>query len=128
MCPAGAEPYGLAREHIIGGSAADIDSDEGAESINRNGRMALRSGKAVTYEVNRPIASRACRTLNVIAAPAENAENGGLVLMCGRDLTERRQAEEALRQSQKMEAIGRLTGALPTISIICSPRSWDRWS
>jgi PAS domain S-box-containing protein len=110
--PAGAELYGLSREHIIGRTAADIDSDEGAESINRNGRMALRSGKAVTYEVNRPIGSRARCTLNVIAAPVENSESGGLLLMCGRDLTEQRQAEEALRQSQKMEAIGQLTGGI----------------
>lgn len=110
--PAGAELYGLSREHIIGRTAADIDSEEGAESINRNGRMALRSGKAVTYEVNRPIGSRARCTLNVIAAPVEGTEAGGLVLICGRDLTEQRQAEEALRQSQKMEAIGQLTGGI----------------
>jgi PAS domain S-box-containing protein len=110
--PAGAELYGLSREHIIGRTAADIDSDEGAESINRNGRMALRSGKVVIYEVNRPIGSRARCTLNVIAAPVENSESGGLVLICGRDLTEQRQAEEALRQSQKMEAIGQLTGGI----------------
>jgi PAS domain S-box-containing protein len=110
--PAGAELYGLSREHIIGRSAADIDSHEGAESIDRHARMALSSGKPVTYEVNRPIGSRAHCTLNVIAAPVEKSESGGLVLMCGRDLTVQRQAEEALRQGQKMEAIGQLTGGI----------------
>jgi PAS domain S-box-containing protein len=110
--PAGAELYGLSREHIIGRTAADIDSEEGAESINRHGRMALRSGEPVTYEVSRSIGSRARCTLNVIAAPVENSQSGGLVLMCGRDLTVQRQAEEALRQSQKMEAIGQLTGGI----------------
>jgi len=110
--PAGAELYGLSREHIIGRTAADIDSDVGAESINRHARMALRSGMPVTYEVSRPIGSRARCTLNIIAAPVEYCESGGLVLMCGRDLTVQRQAEEALRQSQKMEAIGQLTGGI----------------
>ena len=111
--PAGAELYGLARGEIIGRSPHEIDDSGAAQNIAIHARKALASGSKISYETSRSFRDRPRVAIDTIVAPVEITAGGfGLVLVCGRDLTEQRQVEDALRQSQKMEAIGQLTGGI----------------
>ena len=77
-----------------------------AETMDVVARLA--SGKTVTGFTDRLVCMDGSeRTVMWTAVP-----EGPLFYIVGRDLTDRRQMEEQLRQSQKMEAVGQLTGGV----------------
>ena len=87
--------------------SAIINPDDHAATIDVVSRLA--EGETVTDFVDRVLTSDGAeRTIQWTAVPVGN----GLFHIVGRDLTHQRQIEEALRQSQKMEAVGQLTGGL----------------
>lgn len=85
-----------------------VDAADHAETARVVAQLA--AGEIVTGFVDRVLASDGSfRTIMWTAVPDVGSD---LFYIIGRDLTEQHRTEEALRQAQKMEAVGQLTGGL----------------
>jgi len=105
--------YGKPRDEVVGRSVEEILGHEAAQVPLVNFRECLRTGKPQRYVTHRTMAG-VTRTIDVIFAmvPGESDSGDRFILTSARDLTEREQLETQLRQAQKMEAIGQLTGGV----------------
>ncbi|HEY2616805.1 MAG TPA: PAS domain S-box protein [Acetobacteraceae bacterium] len=111
--PTSEAAYGLPRDQVIGRTVEEILGVEAARIPLHHLRECLRTGQPQHYVARRTMAGRTTAIDVMFVLVPEVAEGGDrFIVTTARDLTEREQLEAQLRQAQKMEAIGQLTGGV----------------
>ncbi len=110
---AGEQMLGKTRDEIIGRTESELFPPEETSQILKAIRSVRETGEARTFTDRRMTTSSGLRTVETRIVPIANG-NGGTALILGivRDVSETRAREDQLRQLQRMDAIGRLTGGV----------------
>jgi PAS domain S-box-containing protein len=111
--PTSETAYGLPREQVVGRTVEEVLGVEAARIPMHHLRECLRTGQPQHYVARRNMAGRTT-TIDVMFVLVPEVAEGGdrYIITTARDLTEREHLEAQLRQAQKMEAIGQLTGGV----------------
>ncbi len=105
--PAWSRVLGYDEDTLLNTPFMEITHPDDRERLKEQIQKLARGERIVAFEDRLRCADGSYRTISWTGVPGEEVFYG-----IGRDITEYRQAEEALRQAQKMEAIGQLTGGV----------------
>jgi PAS domain S-box-containing protein len=106
----------LAREgfeprDFLGRTTADIIGPP-ASGVHERANLRALGGETVTYEWTRD-SRRGLRHVQTTLSPIRSADGAVVgIVGLGRDITQRIEAEQQVRQAQKMEAVGRFAGGV----------------
>jgi PAS domain S-box-containing protein len=106
--PATLQLYGKAREQVIGYTIEEALGREAATEIGGHLEACLQRGSHYRYERVHGESS-----IEAVATPVpQEPGSPRRLIVSAHDVTERRRLERQLQQSQKMEAVGQLTGGV----------------
>jgi PAS domain S-box-containing protein len=104
--------YGLSRDRVLGRRPEEILGEEAARLPLSHMRRCIETGENQHYTARRTMAG-VTRAIDVMFVRVRERDDGPpLILATARDISELEAMQEQLRQAQKMEALGQLTGGV----------------